>query len=146
MAALTVNKKRRPQTNFSRNRKFKVAATTEIFEGAMVAIDAAGNLVPASGILRFVGIAAHDFDNSAGAITVDRVIAVNIGQIEQVNAGVAPDPEDIGLPAFFTDDNTITITPPIAPALQNAMVGTLYDIISGTTVEIDTSKVGATLP
>ena len=46
-----------------------VAATTKIYKGAMVAIDAAGNLVPASdtAALRSGLVAYEKVDNSAGA-------------------------------------------------------------------------------
>ncbi len=88
------------------------AAATLIFAGTLVALDAAGNAVPASDatLLVVVGRAVATVDNSAGLAGAQAVL-VERGVFKYANSGAnALDPDDKGKWAFVEDDQTVAET------------------------------------
>lgn len=86
-----------------------VAAATIIYEGTLVARDAAGRAVPASDTagLRVVGRAEKTIDNSDGAAG-DLSIDIKLGCFKFTNSGTAAvDQDDIGKMCVVEDDQTV---------------------------------------
>jgi hypothetical protein len=90
-----------------------LAASTRVYQGSLVAINQAGNLVPASAdaSLHVVGVSEDDVDNSsgtAGALSC----APRRGAFYFVNSSStdAITDADIGRPCFVVDDNTVART------------------------------------
>lgn len=84
-----------------------VAAGVVIYVGALVALDAAGNLVPgatATG-LKARGVAMETVDNSAGAAGADNCL-VRAGVARFGNDGTITR-ADIGATAYIVDDETV---------------------------------------
>lgn len=108
MVALTADK----EVEFDLNsiRSHPVAATTEIFLGALVCVNAAGNAVPAADTagLIFVGVATEHADNNPGAAGDIRVkVRVN-GMHRMVAAGLTL--ADVGEKVFTTDDQLVALS------------------------------------
>lgn len=125
--ALTEDVIRRERGN-SRYHRYPVAAAADIFKGAVVAVNAAGFLVPASDTAaeRVVGVATARLDNTEGAAGDGFVIATRtIVQIPTSGASVL-DQTDVGRDAFVLDDNT---------AVKAA--GTTNNIIAGEVTEFE---------
>ena len=84
-----------------------VAAGANLFNGGAVALDAGGFAVPAGpGPKHFRGIADESVDNSAGGngdVTV-HVIAPDGAYFDGTGFGQG----DVGQPAWFSDDHTVT--------------------------------------
>lgn len=105
MVALTKNS---PRTRIGEGRRFvsPLAANTVILDGAMVALNAAGNAVPAiPTATRMRGVALHEADNTGGAIGAESVetdrgpfLVANDGTINRTH---------IGGNVFVVDDNTV---------------------------------------
>ena len=110
-------------TNFARAREgvqpvvaltggFPVAASTHIYVGALVAINSAGNVVPASAdsTLFVIGVAEEEVDNSAGIAGARTLNAIRRGSHLFTNSsttGAIVD-LDIGRPCYVVDDNTVS--------------------------------------
>ncbi len=116
-----------------------LAATTKIYLGTLVALNAAGNAVPASdtAALRVIGRAEETIDNSAGA-AADRSITVKPGIFQYQNDGTnAITKAHVGKPAYVVDDNTVANT-------------STNKIVAGIVVRVDSEgvflNVGAGLP
>jgi hypothetical protein len=87
-----------------------VAASTRIFNGGAVALDANGNAVPAGpGVKHFRGIADETVDNSAGAAGA---VSVEIITPEAAywDSATTFTQADVGRPVYFSDDHTVTLT------------------------------------
>ncbi len=142
--ALSDNKERKfQQAQLIKKFNMNVAANTEIFEGAAIALDADGNAIPApaTGAFSFMGIAANYVDNLAPIdATTNFPLVVDSGQIEQMTMDVAPDPEDIRGALFYTDDNEVSFTKVAVTGVAGSQVGILWKIIDGTEVLVDLSK------
>lgn len=86
---------------------YPVAASTTIYKGSIVAINAAGNAVPAGAAgLQTVGIALAHVDNSAGAAA-----ALSVEVQEEVGLfvnGSSFTKADVGKKASASDDQTIS--------------------------------------
>lgn len=105
MAALVRNA---PRTALTHGRRFRdpVAAATRIFAGAMVALNAAGNAIPAiPTATRMRGVALAEADNSAGAIGAVSV-EIERGPFLVANNGSVTRTH-IGGTVFVVDDNTV---------------------------------------
>ena len=105
MAALDKNA---PRTRVGEGRRFAnpVAAATRIYAGALVALNAAGNAIPAiptAPVLR--GVALHEADNSDGAIGAASV-ETDRGPFLVANDGTV-NRTHIGDNVFVVDDNTV---------------------------------------
>lgn len=89
-----------------------VAAATKIWQGSLVARDAAGRAVPASDTagLRVVGRAEETVDNTAGAAG-DLSINIRLGVFKYANSAAnAVDADDVGKMAIVEDDMTVAET------------------------------------
>jgi len=66
--ALTAQKPRDFVTTYPEQEAvFDVAASTTIYEGALLTVDGSGNAVNATGTTGLLGVAMHSVDNSTGA-------------------------------------------------------------------------------
>ncbi len=86
-----------------------VAASTKIYAGTMVAIDASGNAKPAADTagLTVIGRAEEFIDNSSGAAG-DLTINVKRGVFKYNNSGTnAVDADDKAKVCYIEDDNTV---------------------------------------
>lgn len=101
--------KRRDGVQFSH----PLAASTVIFAGALVALNAAGNAVPGATAttLTAVGVAQEHADNAAGAIGDVRV-EVRRGVFQFANSAAADEitRAEIGDSAYIVDDQTVAKT------------------------------------
>jgi hypothetical protein len=128
MTALTKNA---PRTRAGNGRLFgdPVAAATTIYAGALVALDASGNAVPAipaAPVMR--GVALDKSDNSGGAAG-DETVAVERGPFLIANDG-SLDRTDIGSDVYVVDDNTVG-------AAGTLVAGKCLDVLTeGVVVEI----------
>lgn len=89
-----------------------LAAAVKIFQGTLVALNAAGNAVPAAdtAALRVIGRAEEEVDNSDGSAG-DLKINVKRGVFRFANSGTAAvDADDKGKMAFVEDDATVAET------------------------------------
>jgi hypothetical protein len=105
-----------------------VAASTEIFQGSMVAINLSGNLVPVSAdpTLRVLGRAEQYVDNSTGAAG-DKTCKVKRGIFGWVNSAttLAVSDAHIGRVVFAVDDQTVALRNPIG---SYPVAGRVYDV------------------
>jgi len=87
-----------------------VAASTQIFKGGFVCLNAAGYLVPASDTagLRCVGVARDGSDNSDGSAGEKQVVVVTQGSIVIGKSGAVN--ADLGKTAFCVDDETVALS------------------------------------
>ncbi len=121
---------------------FPAAANAIIFLGALVALNADGNAVPAADTagLRVVGRAEEDIDNTGGAAG-DVTVNVKRGVFRYANSGTdAVDANDKGKLAFVEDDSTVCE----AGGTNKVIAGRVLDVDSDG-VWIDTSE-GALVP
>jgi len=136
MAALTADRKT--------NRKYVerlvcedllVAANTTIFDGAIAATNAAGDLIPASDTagITVQGRAAKQMVNATGAAKAPAHFArVETGVFGySTSGGSAITKADIGKNCFILDDNTVVRTGGTANAI---VAGTVDDVDSDGTV------------
>ncbi len=116
----------------TRYRTGKLAAAAVIYDGALIAKNAAGNIVPASdtAALKVVGVAQAFADNSAGiagAVTVPYVTGV---EAEFDNAGGAIVLASSHSPCYVADDLSVTTSAVAA-----------NDIVAGVVAEYSATKV-----
>lgn len=104
-----------------------VKGSTTIYQGALVMTDNTGYALPGATNAAAIcwGIALQTVDNSAGsngALSIDCIqeaaFLMNASGLTQA---------DTGAYAYFTDDNTITLT-----ATSNSKVGTIVNVVSAT--------------
>lgn len=105
-----------------------VAASTEIFQGSMVAINLSGYLVPASAdpTLRVLGRAEEYVDNSTGSAG-DKTCKVKRGIFGWVNSAgtLAVSDAHVGRIAYAVDDQTVAIRNPLG---AYPVAGRVYDV------------------
>lgn len=99
-----------------------VAAATTIYKGAIVSLDANGNLVNASSTLPCFGI-------SEGYYTAGQTAMVRFNHITRltISSAVITDLLDL---VYATDSNTLTRTP------NTCIVGRIIKIVDSSTVEV----------
>lgn len=105
---MTALAKNAPRTSVGEGRRFvdPVAASTLIYAGAMVALNAAGNAIPAiPTAARMRGVALAEADNSSGAIGDENVI-IERGPFLVDNNGTV-NRTHIGGSVYVVDDNTV---------------------------------------
>lgn len=87
-----------------------VAASTTIYKGSLVALNASGNAVPASANrnLRIIGVSEESVDNSAGSAG-DKTCAPRRGVFYFANSAstAAVSDSDVGRVCYVVDDNTV---------------------------------------
>lgn len=135
MAALTKdrNTKRRDGVVYSD----PVAATTKIFTGSLVCLNAAGNAVPGSTstTLKARGVAQEQIDNLTGAIG-DKRVETRRGVFPFANSTSTDEitRADIGANAYIVDDQTVAKT---SGTNTRSVAGVIRDVDSdGVWVEI----------
>jgi len=126
MAPLTTGRNT-PARNADR-RNFPLEAAAVIYAGAMVALNASGNLVPASTstTLKVVGRAEADVDNSAGAAG-DLKCEVNTGAFHYANSAAADAIalSDVGANCYAVDDQTVAKTDGTG---TRSVAGKIFDV------------------
>jgi hypothetical protein len=110
-------------------RNFPVAAATQIYKGALVALNSSGNLVPgsASTTLTAVGTALENINNSAGLSGALRceVSTAPAGFVTATGGGDDIAGDDIGAACFIVDDQTVALTDGTG---TRSPAGTVFDI------------------
>lgn len=109
-----------------------LAASTKIWAGTMVALNAAGNAIPAADTAstRVVGRAAATVDNSAGSAG-DLSIVIERGAFKYNNSAANPVTiASIGLVCYVSDDNTVAVA-----------AGPTNDIKAGIVLRVDSDGV-----
>jgi hypothetical protein len=127
MANLTAVKD--PKLSNDEPQEYPVAASTKLFGGSFVVINASGYAakMTAAASLKFAGIALETADNSAGANGAIKVkVARKRGMvIECVSSGLAA--ANLGDTVYADDDNVVTLT-----ATSRTAVGKIVEVISAT--------------
>lgn len=112
---------------------YPVKASTEIFLGAMVCIDATGYAIPGSDTagLEFVGVSQENADNSAGANGDISVQVRARGVHEFAASGLAI--TDVGADMYISDDQTVA-----ASTTNSILAGKLkvFDTATNAPVEL----------
>ncbi|MDT4835796.1 hypothetical protein FQZ97_694710 [compost metagenome] len=127
------NTKRRDGVQFND----PIAASTVIFAGALVCLNAAGNAVPGATAttLKARGVAQEHVDNSSGAAG-DARIETRRGVFAFANSAAGDEitRADIGATAYIVDDQTVAKTDGTS---TRSVAGTIRDVDSdGVWVEI----------
>lgn len=106
MAAATKDRDSRVKASARRKRTYDVAASTTIYKGTMVVVNASGYAIPATAASgrRPVGIATEKVDNSSGA-NGDKIVEVETGVHRMANDDLVQ--ADEGLPCYLQDDQTV---------------------------------------
>ncbi len=120
MAALTADKKLDTIAGTPRYRSAKVGAAVIIYKGAAVCKNAAGYLVPGAATigLRFVGWAAEQVDNSAGANGAKSCKYFTGHSVKMKNSGTSAVAQANLLgPVYLEDDQTVRAAPGAAGVL-----------------------------
>ena len=122
-------------------RSYPVAASTRIYEGTLVFVNAVGNADDdtATGVNAFVGVAIKEADNSSGAAGDVNVEVYTSGDFELTGTGFAL--TDDGMPVY-ADDNYALV---LALGATSVRIGTIVKNVSSTKaiVAIKPSGVGA---
>lgn len=148
MTALSANRNtRRVGEGFAVDLSFGVAASTKLYKGALVGIDASGyaNDATASPLLRVVGIAKDLADNSSGSANA---ISVNVEQgvfyFQNSTGGDAIAADDFGKPCYAVDDQTVALTGGEGSSIR-PLAGTIvgYDASYGVAVLVGAVNQGA---
>jgi len=108
-----------------------VAASTRIFAGSLVCLDAAGNAVPGSlsATLKARGVAQEQVDNRDGAAGALR-IETRRGVFQFANSASTDEitRADIGSKCFIVDDQTVAKT---SATDTRSVAGTILDVDAG---------------
>jgi hypothetical protein len=115
---------------------YQVAATTHIYKGSIVAVNAAGNAVPAADTagLRVVGIAEEEVNNTGAAGAADVQVRAGIAAL-LAGSGLAL--TDVGSIANASDDQTI-----VTAGTNGVKVGRIVEFVSATSVWVFIPKGG----
>lgn len=110
-------------------------AAVQIFEGAIVALNAAGYLTNASDAANdvVVGIAEESKDNSGGSAG-DLSLAVRRRAVVTVNANHTAAQTDLGVLAYALDNQTVDLA---ANLTNDVVVGRIVEFISTSKVRVD---------
>lgn len=126
MATPLTKDRRTDHKALGRSQTLDVAASTIIYKGAMVCVDAAGNAIPAANAAAntFAGVADHQADNSGGAAG-DVTVKVWRSGVFSFNAesGDEPTAADLMRPVYAASDNEVEAT-----AGAGTVAGTLEEI------------------
>jgi predicted RecA/RadA family phage recombinase len=117
--------------------EFPVAATTKIYAGSMVCVNAAGYAAPAADTsgYRFVGVAMEQVDNSSGAAGAETVRLRRVGVFEFDGASLTQ--AKVGNAMYAVDDQTFADA---ATTTNDIKVGVLVKYVSTTKGWIDTAR------
>jgi hypothetical protein len=119
-------------------RTFKVAASTTIYKGSLVSVQADGYAAPLTAAELFVGVAYEEIDNSAGADGDKSVRVYTVGDFNHALSGAAI--ANVGDEVYASDDGTLTFT-----STSNTYVGVCIDVPSSGNIilRLDTFRTGA---
>ena len=110
-------------------RSFPVAASTQLYKGALVALDASGDLVPGATAttLTAVGVALENVDNTSGAAGDLRceVSTAPAAFTSATGGGDDIDGDDVGATVYIVDDESVALTDGGA---TRSVAGTVYSI------------------
>jgi hypothetical protein len=135
MAALTADR----NTHWAEGdiRGYKVAASTKIYAGSLVALNASGYAVPGADTasFKFLGVAHEYIDNSSGA-NGDKTVTVRRKGIHRfAAAGMAI--TNIGDAVYLVNDQTVGLA---ATTTNDIACGKIAEFISATEVGVDIDK------
>lgn len=102
-----------------------VAASTTIYQGALVCVNSSGYLVPAANNTTYecMGVAAESADNSSGS-NGDLTVTVDFNHVERfTGSGITQ--ADVGKSCYVIDDETVGDD---AAASKNVHVGTVVQL------------------
>jgi hypothetical protein len=109
-------------------RVLPVAASTKIYQGALVAVNASSLAVPGATAttLKAAGRAEETVDNSAGSAG-DKKISVRRGVFQYANSADADliALKDIGANCYIVDDQTVALT---NGSNSRSIAGTIHDV------------------
>lgn len=119
---------------------YPVAASTLIYKGRPVAVNASGLAVPvtASGGLRFVGFSQRQADNSSGTAGA---ISVNVTPAQAPDAqyydlaAVGATQAWVGQVVYWVDDQTVALS-----AANSVICGVVTSFLSSTLVTVNTAQ------
>jgi len=144
MAALTgnLNRKFTQQTYEPAELRYNVAASQEIFSGAMVCKNTAGDIVPAADALNnvFVGVSIDYYNETAAAATTDYPVRVRNGTWFESAIDSAVTDADMGKIVFCKNDNEVTLTVPTADTAGTTRCGTIAKVVDSGTVVVNSEK------
>jgi len=122
-------------------RSYPVAASTRIYEGTLVFINASGYADDdtATGVNGFIGIAVAEADNSSGSAGDKSVEVYTEGDFELTGTGFAQ--TDVGMP-IYADDNYACV---LSLGSTSVRIGKIVRYVSSTkhVVSIQPTNVGA---
>ncbi len=127
MTALTKDRNTRTKAGGARRHGTRdVAANAVIFLGALIAKDAAGNLVAASdaAAVEIVGISEEHVDNTGGAAGAKKCAYVTGLEVELENDGGTIVKANLGRACFVADDQSVTDA---AASSNNVYVGVVQE-------------------
>ena len=130
MSALTADRNtKRLRTDQSQS--YPVAASTTIYAGALVCLNASGYAVAAAATAGYqvVGVAKEQVDNSSGSNGDKNVEVHRTGAFEFTSSGLTI--ADEGKPCWITDDNNVTKTP------GDVFAGIIREYVSATSAYVD---------
>jgi hypothetical protein len=112
--------------------EYKVAASTRIFAGSLVCLNASGYAVPGADAAnsKFVGVAREQVDNSAGANGDVAVRVRRKGVFRLAASGMAI--ADVGTSVNVSDDQTVAKT-----TTNSVACGKVAEFVSATEVGVD---------
>jgi hypothetical protein len=120
---------------------YPVAAAARVYQGTLVYINAAGyaDVVTATGVNAFAGVAVGEADNTSGAAGDIEVEVWTEGNFELTGTGFAQ--TDVGMP-LYADDNYACV---LSLGSTSVRIGTIIRYVSSTKhiVAIKPSRVGA---
>ena len=120
---------------------YPVAASTKIYKGSLVCLNASGYAVAAANTAayKFVGVAISQADNSSGSNGDINVEVRTEGVFDFVSSGLAV--TDVGETVYVSDDQTVTKT-----VGNNIVVGVLDAYVSATVARVKIGKIAAEAP
>jgi len=116
----------------------EVAASTTLYAGAGICVNAAGYAVPAADTADFksAGVAQEQVDNSAGAAGDKKVTVRRHGLFKFVTAGLTI--ANIGDDVFWVDDQTVALA---ATTTNDVPAGKIAGFISATAIWVDIAQI-----
>lgn len=109
---------------------YPVKASTKIYKGALVGVDASGYVTPAAPTSKRVcGVAYETVDNSGGSNGLLNIRVIRKGSFQFNTSGLTI--ANIGDKVYVTDDNTVQTS-----STSTIQVGVVTEFINATTVRV----------
>jgi len=132
MSNITVRKDvRRQEGNIL---SYPVAASTKLFEGALIALNASGYAVKAADTTNFtfVGVCDETADNTSGSAGDIRVKVWTYGVVDVV-ANFSAAAADAGKKVYQLDDQTVDLA---ANVTNDVLVGKIVEVVSASKLRV----------